>query len=71
MISNPSVPAYRYDPYNKVFSREHYEHERMYDIRRSAIERASKAKRIGIILGLCVSVCLSPCLSFCQCPSVF
>ena len=51
MISNPDVPAFRYDPYNKVFSREHYDHPRMHAMRQDAIQRASTAKKIGIILG--------------------
>ena len=26
MIANPSIPAYRYDPYARVFTRERYDH---------------------------------------------
>ncbi|EGC36918.1 hypothetical protein DICPUDRAFT_150525 [Dictyostelium purpureum] len=51
MISNPHVKAYRYDPYAKVFSLERYDFEEMYKIRREAIEKATNAKRFGIILG--------------------
>ncbi|XP_023930112.1 2-(3-amino-3-carboxypropyl)histidine synthase subunit 1 isoform X2 [Lingula anatina] len=51
MISNPEIPAYRYDPYSKVFSREHYDTEKMLQMRKSAIDVASKAKKFGIILG--------------------
>jgi len=51
MISNPDLPAYKYDPYSKVFSREKYDTQLMHDIRKKAIEEASKAKKIGIILG--------------------
>ena len=29
MISNPNTPAFRYDPYSKVLTREAYETERM------------------------------------------
>ncbi|GAM28254.1 hypothetical protein SAMD00019534_114300, partial [Acytostelium subglobosum LB1] len=51
MISNPMLKAYRYDPYSKVFSHEQYDFEAMYTIRRTAIQKASEAKRYGIILG--------------------
>ncbi len=26
MIANPTIPAYRYDPYARVFTRERYDH---------------------------------------------
>ncbi|KAL6471169.1 hypothetical protein MHYP_G00198190 [Metynnis hypsauchen] len=51
MIANPDIPAYRYDPYSKVFSREYYEHEAMRASRLQAIERARSAQRWGLILG--------------------
>ncbi|KAK2742801.1 Diphthamide biosynthesis protein 1 [Myotisia sp. PD_48] len=51
MIHNPSIPAYRYDPYSRILSRERYEHEEMQDLRRNAIENAKSAKQWGIILG--------------------
>ncbi|TPX38929.1 hypothetical protein SeMB42_g06194 [Synchytrium endobioticum] len=51
MIANPALPAYRYDPYAKVLSRERYEHVDMKAERKNAIERAKGAKRFGIILG--------------------
>lgn len=51
MIHNPSLPAYRYDPYSRKLTRETYEHDEMYDLRRSAIQTARKAKRWGLILG--------------------
>ncbi|KAK0155719.1 2-(3-amino-3-carboxypropyl)histidine synthase subunit 1 [Merluccius polli] len=51
MIANPEIPAYRYDPYSKVFSREYYDHDAMKAFRRQSIERASSAKRWGLILG--------------------
>ncbi|GAA6109653.1 2-(3-amino-3-carboxypropyl)histidine synthase subunit 1 [Tachysurus ichikawai] len=51
MIANPDVPAYRYDPYNKVFSREHYDHKAMRANRMQAIETARSAQRWGLILG--------------------
>ncbi|KAI5626712.1 2-(3-amino-3-carboxypropyl)histidine synthase subunit 1 isoform X2 [Silurus asotus] len=51
MIANPDVPAYRYDPYSKVFSREYYDHEAMRANRLQAIETARSAQRWGLILG--------------------
>ncbi|XP_067221211.1 2-(3-amino-3-carboxypropyl)histidine synthase subunit 1 isoform X2 [Chanodichthys erythropterus] len=51
MIANPEIPAYRYDPYSKVFSREYYDHEAMRATRLQAIERARLAQRWGLILG--------------------
>ncbi|EED15477.1 diphthamide biosynthesis protein, putative [Talaromyces stipitatus ATCC 10500] len=51
MIHNPKIPAYRYDPYSRVLSRETYEHEEMHTLRRDAIKSASSARKWGIILG--------------------
>ncbi|GJD06609.1 Diphthamide biosynthesis protein 1 [Galdieria sulphuraria] len=51
MISNPSVPAYRYDPYSKILTRERYDHERMKQVREQSIEQARYAQRWGVILG--------------------
>jgi len=51
MIANPQIPAFRYDPYSKVFSREYYEIEEMHKIRKEAIEKATYGKKYGIILG--------------------
>eukprot|EP00729_Bicosta_minor_P000576 gene576-29822_t len=51
MISNPALPAYRYDPYSKIFSIERYETERMHTVRQTAIQTASSAKKFGLILG--------------------
>ncbi|KAL8772487.1 MAG: hypothetical protein Q9209_002439 [Squamulea sp. 1 TL-2023] len=51
MIHNPSLPAYRYDPYSRKLTRETYEHEDMHDLRRQAIQQAKKATRWGLILG--------------------
>ncbi|KAJ1978193.1 Diphthamide biosynthesis protein 1, partial [Dimargaris xerosporica] len=51
MIANPDIPAYRYDPYSKKFTQEYYEHEEMHTLRRSAIEAAKGAKKVGLILG--------------------
>jgi 2-(3-amino-3-carboxypropyl)histidine synthase len=51
MIHNPSIPAYRYDPYSRKLTRETYGHDEMQSIRRSAIQTAKKARKWGLILG--------------------
>ena len=51
MIHNPTLPAYRYDPYSRRLTRETYDHEEMQDLRRQAIRSASHAKKWGLILG--------------------
>ncbi|KHN95846.1 diphthamide biosynthesis protein 1 [Metarhizium album ARSEF 1941] len=51
MIHNPSIPAYRYDPYARKLTRETYGHDEMQSLRRSAIHTARTAKRWGLILG--------------------
>ncbi|CAL1543214.1 unnamed protein product [Lymnaea stagnalis] len=51
MIHNPDIAAYKYDPYNKVFTREYYDTKRMHQVRQEAIAVAKTAKKIGIILG--------------------
>uniref|UniRef100_W5MHB8 2-(3-amino-3-carboxypropyl)histidine synthase subunit 1 n=1 Tax=Lepisosteus oculatus TaxID=7918 RepID=W5MHB8_LEPOC len=55
-LENPSIThgvpcIVRYDPYSKVFSREHYDHDAMRAVRRQAIEAARRARRWGLILG--------------------
>ena len=40
MIANPTVPAFRYDPYSKKFTREWYDHERMSQMRAGAVRSA-------------------------------
>ncbi|KAG0344063.1 Diphthamide biosynthesis protein 1 [Podila humilis] len=51
MIHNPDLAAFRYDPYDKKFTRERYDHQDMHSLRKHAIETAKKAKRFGLILG--------------------
>uniref|UniRef100_H3BXC6 2-(3-amino-3-carboxypropyl)histidine synthase subunit 1 n=1 Tax=Tetraodon nigroviridis TaxID=99883 RepID=H3BXC6_TETNG len=51
MIANPEIPAYRYDPYSKVFTREYYDHEAMRSLRLKAINEARLAQKWGLILG--------------------
>ncbi|KAI0796761.1 diphthamide synthesis protein [Abortiporus biennis] len=40
MIANPSVPAFRYDPYSKKFTRERYNHSEMRTVRDQAVRTA-------------------------------
>ncbi|OAV91316.1 hypothetical protein PTTG_08227 [Puccinia triticina 1-1 BBBD Race 1] len=40
MIANPSIPAFRYDPYEKKITREGYDHVQMRRVRASAIALA-------------------------------
>ncbi|KAF8633679.1 hypothetical protein AX15_001290 [Amanita polypyramis BW_CC] len=42
MIANPTVPAFRYDPYIKKMTRERYNHLEMQAIRNDAVECARK-----------------------------
>lgn len=51
MIANPSIPAYRYDPYTRKITRESYNHTLMKQVRHHAILQAKGAQRWGIILG--------------------
>lgn len=51
MIHNPSIPAYRYDPYSRKLTREIYDHKEMHDLRNDAINTARRAKKWGLILG--------------------
>ncbi|CED83502.1 Diphthamide biosynthesis protein [Phaffia rhodozyma] len=43
MIANPTVPAFRYDPYSKKFTRELYDHESMRESRSQAVNVARKS----------------------------
>lgn len=49
--SDPDSFFSRYDPYSKVLSREHYDHQRMQANRQEAIATARSAKSWGLILG--------------------
>ncbi|CEH14104.1 Diphthamide biosynthesis protein [Ceraceosorus bombacis] len=40
MIANPRIPAFRFDPYDRVFVREFYDHERMRKDRSDAVKMA-------------------------------
>ncbi|KAI0282381.1 Diphthamide synthesis [Russula aff. rugulosa BPL654] len=43
MIANPSVPAFRYDPYSKMLTRERYNHREMRSARSDAVVAARKS----------------------------
>ena len=43
MIANPSVPAFRYDPYSKKLTRERYNHREMRTTRSDAVVAARKS----------------------------
>lgn len=51
MIHNPDIPAYRYDPYSRKFTRERYDQKQLVDVRSDAIKTASRGKIVGLILG--------------------
>lgn len=51
MIANPRLRAYKYDPYEKKFTRELYEHRSMRANRKAAIDVGAKAQKFGLILG--------------------
>lgn len=51
MIHNPHIPAYRYDPYSRKFTRERYHQEEMVKVRREAVDTARRASTIGLVLG--------------------
>ncbi|KAG6880076.1 hypothetical protein C0992_006888 [Termitomyces sp. T32_za158] len=43
MIANPSVPAFRYDPYSKKLTRERYDHREMQSARDDAVQTARRS----------------------------
>lgn len=43
MIANPTVPAFRYDPYSKKLTRERYDHSEMQTIRDDAVQTARRS----------------------------
>ncbi|XP_072934540.1 2-(3-amino-3-carboxypropyl)histidine synthase subunit 1 [Epargyreus clarus] len=51
MIANPNIPAYKYDPYDKTFTSELYEHKIMQANRNNQIKNTETASRFGLILG--------------------
>lgn len=51
MIANPKLKAYRYDPYDKKFTTEFYDHDKMFFNRKSMIGKATNAENLGVIMG--------------------
>ena len=51
MIVNPTVPAFRYDPYLRALTEEEYAHGEMRSVRKSMVARASRVERWGVVLG--------------------
>lgn len=51
MIANPTLSAYKFDPYEKKFTEEHYDHMEMRKNRKNAIDQATSARKFGVILG--------------------
>ncbi|CAK1590405.1 unnamed protein product [Parnassius mnemosyne] len=51
MIANPDIPAYKYDPYEKKFTSEVYEHKLMQINRHNQLKTAKEASKFGLILG--------------------
>ena len=51
MIHNPKIPAYRYNPYNRKFTREVYDQKQFVAARYDAIEKSRDKKVFGLILG--------------------
>eukprot|EP01029_Cantina_marsupialis_P029626 TRINITY_DN781927_c0_g1_i1.p1 TRINITY_DN781927_c0_g1~~TRINITY_DN781927_c0_g1_i1.p1 ORF type:complete len:394 (-),score=100.17 TRINITY_DN781927_c0_g1_i1:219-1400(-) len=51
LIANPTIPAYKYNPYLKKITTEEYGHGTMKKMRQEVISKASTAKHIGIVLG--------------------
>ncbi|CAI5468459.1 unnamed protein product [Closterium sp. Yama58-4] len=53
MIANPTLSAFRYDPYARSLTRERYDHSGMRSARRLAVTRASRVrgKRWGVVQG--------------------
>ncbi|XP_075984266.1 diphthamide biosynthesis 1 [Anticarsia gemmatalis] len=51
MIANPNISAYKYDPYEKKFTSELYEHKMMQSNRHNQINKAKDASSFGLILG--------------------
>lgn len=51
MIANPSIKAFRYDPYAKRLTEERYGHEDMRAMRRVAVMEAVEGENFAIVLG--------------------
>nr|MBE5724778.1 putative diphthamide biosynthesis protein 1 [Cucujiformia] len=51
MIANPKLQAYKYDPYEKVFTREYYKYDEMKITRYMSVEESKSARYMGVIMG--------------------
>ena len=51
MMANPRLTAYKYDPYSKSLTEEKYNIKKTREIRLNAVNKARKAKTIGVVLG--------------------
>jgi len=51
MIANPKLKAYRYDPYDKKFTEEFYDHTQMEKVRIRSISDSQQAQSFGVIMG--------------------
>nr|MBE5724760.1 putative diphthamide biosynthesis protein 1 [Cucujiformia] len=51
MIANPKIQAYRYDPYEKVFTKEYYDHVEMNAVRKNCIDASISSSKFGVIMG--------------------
>nr|NVI70967.1 putative diphthamide biosynthesis protein 1 [Cucujiformia] len=51
MIANPKIPAFKYDPYEKKFTKEYYGHDEMISYRRECIDKGSQSSNVGVIMG--------------------
>nr|NVI70997.1 putative diphthamide biosynthesis protein 1 [Cucujiformia] len=51
MIANPKVQAYRYDPYEKEFTKEYYQYDLMKFTREKYIKESKDAMKFGVIMG--------------------
>nr|MBE5724784.1 putative diphthamide biosynthesis protein 1 [Cucujiformia] len=51
MIANPKTQAYRYDPYEKSFTKEYYDYDLMNSIRKKFVEESKNSGKFGVILG--------------------
>nr|MBE5724772.1 putative diphthamide biosynthesis protein 1 [Cucujiformia] len=51
MIANPKIEAYRYDPYEKEFTKEYYDYNEMNSIRKNFVDGSAAGGKFGVIMG--------------------
>nr|NVI71028.1 putative diphthamide biosynthesis protein 1 [Cucujiformia] len=51
MIANPQLEAYRYDPYEKKFTREYYAYDQMVEERKRRVDQCRNFGTFGVIMG--------------------